>query len=170
MTTVAQRHGLSDVGLRKICVKLDVPVPPRGYWARLTAGQKLLKKSLPESDANPTFTRAIRVEEKNEELERRMAKARDVAVPEPATSTLIYNSPGHLSRMGREALQIDKALAKLKEEDGVISLLRDAWADVSVLTHTRARVVALLDRTAYAVKAAGGTFDLRLNQESKFVL
>jgi len=33
MVTASQRYGLSDNGLRKICKKLDVPTPPRGYWA-----------------------------------------------------------------------------------------------------------------------------------------
>ncbi len=33
MVQVVKQHGLSDNGLRKICRKLDVPTPPRGYWA-----------------------------------------------------------------------------------------------------------------------------------------
>lgn len=33
MVTASRRYGLSDNGLRKICKKLDVPTPPRGYWA-----------------------------------------------------------------------------------------------------------------------------------------
>ena len=32
---LAKRYGLSDVGLRKICVKHDIPTPPLGYWAKL---------------------------------------------------------------------------------------------------------------------------------------
>ena len=31
VTVVAPRYGLSDVGLVKICKKLGIPVPPRGY-------------------------------------------------------------------------------------------------------------------------------------------
>src|SRR5436309_9361696 len=37
--TVAQRYGVSDVALRKISVKLRVPLPGRGHWARILAGQ-----------------------------------------------------------------------------------------------------------------------------------
>ena len=39
VTVVAPRYGLSDVGLVKICKKLGIPVPPRGYWAKLKAGR-----------------------------------------------------------------------------------------------------------------------------------
>lgn len=40
MTELAKDLGLSDVALAKRCRKLGVPVPGRGYWARVAAGQK----------------------------------------------------------------------------------------------------------------------------------
>lgn len=39
MTKLADQFGLSDVGLKKKCRRLNIPVPPRGYWARKQAGQ-----------------------------------------------------------------------------------------------------------------------------------
>jgi hypothetical protein len=36
--TVARSYGISDVWLAKICRKLSVPLPGRGYWARKRAG------------------------------------------------------------------------------------------------------------------------------------
>lgn len=39
ISKVAKDYGLSDVGLAKACTRLRVPTPPRGYWARLEAGQ-----------------------------------------------------------------------------------------------------------------------------------
>jgi hypothetical protein len=47
VTVVAPRYGLSDVGLVKICKKLGVPVPPRGYWAKVKAGRPTRKVPLP---------------------------------------------------------------------------------------------------------------------------
>lgn len=43
---VARAYGFSDVFLARICRKLDVPVPPRGYWAPVRAGQKVKKPRL----------------------------------------------------------------------------------------------------------------------------
>jgi hypothetical protein len=37
---VAKRYGISGVALGKTCRKLVVPLPPRGYWARVRAGRK----------------------------------------------------------------------------------------------------------------------------------
>ncbi len=36
---VAKRYGLSDVGLAKVCRKLDIPRPGRGYWAIKAVGK-----------------------------------------------------------------------------------------------------------------------------------
>jgi hypothetical protein len=47
MRTLASRFGLSDVALRKACSKAEVPVPPRGYWAKIHAGRTALPSSLP---------------------------------------------------------------------------------------------------------------------------
>jgi hypothetical protein len=44
---VAEAWGLSDVGLKKVCVKADIPVPGRGYWARLKAGERVVRSKLP---------------------------------------------------------------------------------------------------------------------------
>ncbi len=38
---VAPQYGLSDVGLKKLCVRLQIPTPGRGYWAKLKAGKRI---------------------------------------------------------------------------------------------------------------------------------
>jgi hypothetical protein len=48
MWTLAKRYGISDVGLAKVCRKLTIPLPGRGYWARKQAGQKVSQDPLPE--------------------------------------------------------------------------------------------------------------------------
>ncbi len=43
---VAKRYRVSDVAIAKACALLDVPKPPRGYWAKKAAGQKLPDRPL----------------------------------------------------------------------------------------------------------------------------
>ena len=45
---VATRFGVSDVAVAKACRKHNIPLPGRGYWARLEAGQKLKRPPLPD--------------------------------------------------------------------------------------------------------------------------
>lgn len=47
MKDLAPHFDISDVALAKRCKKADIPVPPRGYWARKQAGQKLSQPALP---------------------------------------------------------------------------------------------------------------------------
>ena len=44
---VAANIGVSDVALAKTCRNANIPIPPRGYWARKAADQRVLKTALP---------------------------------------------------------------------------------------------------------------------------
>ena len=44
---LAEEFGLSDVGLAKACKKANIPRPPRGYWAKHTAGKSVTRQELP---------------------------------------------------------------------------------------------------------------------------
>lgn len=50
MQKLAEEFGLSDRGLAKICQRHRVPVPSRGYWAKLAAGQKVRQTRFHEVD------------------------------------------------------------------------------------------------------------------------
>jgi hypothetical protein len=51
MAELAKDVGLSDVALAKRCRKLGVPVPGRGYWARVAAGQEPRRPKLPKRES-----------------------------------------------------------------------------------------------------------------------
>jgi len=47
---LAKKYGLSDVGLAKICRRMQIPLPPRGYWAKEAHGHKVKRRSLQTLD------------------------------------------------------------------------------------------------------------------------
>ena len=51
---VARRLGLSGRGLGKLCARYDIPVPPRGWWAKKRHGQAVRRLPLPPSDDTAT--------------------------------------------------------------------------------------------------------------------
>jgi hypothetical protein len=51
MSNLAARLGLSDRGLAKACARANVPVPGRGYWAKLQNGAKVDRSPLPPAAA-----------------------------------------------------------------------------------------------------------------------
>jgi len=51
---LTELYGLSDAGLKKLCTRLEIKTPPRGYWAKLRAGKKVpLKPLLAEYSGSP---------------------------------------------------------------------------------------------------------------------
>ncbi|HKJ80966.1 MAG TPA: hypothetical protein VJ954_03000, partial [Ignavibacteriaceae bacterium] len=47
MSTLAKQYQISDNGLRKICKKLNIPMPYLGYWQKLQYGKEVWKEELP---------------------------------------------------------------------------------------------------------------------------
>ena len=47
---LAKDFGISDVALAKRCRRLGIPVPGRGYWARVDAGQRPYRPKLPSRE------------------------------------------------------------------------------------------------------------------------
>src|ERR1700728_814260 len=46
MQHLAKEYGISDRAMAKVCLRKQVPVPPRGYWAKKLAGGNVAKPSL----------------------------------------------------------------------------------------------------------------------------
>jgi hypothetical protein len=51
VTELAKDFGISDVALAKRCRAINIPLPPRGYWARIRSGQKVWQPPLPRLEA-----------------------------------------------------------------------------------------------------------------------
>lgn len=80
--TVATRYAISDAGLRKICRKLGVPVPPLGYWAKVAAGKKTRVITLPtEHRGAVTHERRIFKDENQAESDRRRTQLLVRSIP-----------------------------------------------------------------------------------------
>jgi hypothetical protein len=59
---VAEQYGVSDVTIVKVCKSLEVPVPPRGYWAKIRSGDIIPRPSL-----KPTKGKTVKVGPKTHE-------------------------------------------------------------------------------------------------------
>lgn len=51
MTKLGARFGISGNGLKKACLRANIPIPPQGYWNKLQAGHKVAKTQLPPASA-----------------------------------------------------------------------------------------------------------------------
>ena len=75
---VATRLGISDVGLAKACRRAHIPIPTRGYWAKLEAGKWIDSEPLPPAESS--FTGKVRIKgraarEQSRQMEVRSTRA-----------------------------------------------------------------------------------------------
>jgi hypothetical protein len=50
LSKLAKKYNLSDNGLRKVCKKLDIPLPKNGHWQKIQFNKKVIIEKLPVND------------------------------------------------------------------------------------------------------------------------
>lgn len=159
VTKLAKEYSLSDVGLRKICVALDVPLPPRGYWAKLAAGKTIPKPPLHKTSVPTTYERLMNVIEVDEVLEARVAKARESAPDSATPETPDYSPPLDPTAFSPQAKLVARAIKSTKLDEGAFSSLGVTWADISVSPDLKERAILLVDRFARELEVLGAKFE-----------
>jgi len=49
LTRLGKKYGLSDNGVRKVCIALNIPLPKAGHWAKIAAGHQISRTPLPKT-------------------------------------------------------------------------------------------------------------------------
>lgn len=57
---LAAEYGISDVGLAKVCRKLEIPLPGLGHWTKIACGHSIPRPPLPALESVPVLVRQIR--------------------------------------------------------------------------------------------------------------
>jgi hypothetical protein len=60
---LAKEWGLSGRGLAKVCRRLQIPLPPRGFWAKLQHGQRIRRPRLAELSSSEAEVIVVRMPE-----------------------------------------------------------------------------------------------------------
>lgn len=159
--TVAERFGMSDRGLAKLCERHAIPVPGRGYWRRKETGhpvrhlplpklhpthQELATVQLPE--AQVVVRPIVRVEAPPDPL--RVAAQRVFEAANPILVSDLPDRPHPLVRATRAGLR------KLKDgEPERLHATGDASLDLDVTAATRDRGLCIIEALCRAFKQRG---------------
>ena len=99
MSHLAGQLGISGNGLAKICVRLGVPYPPRGHWAKVAAGKAAKMVALPQAKPGTPLSVEIRptqspgVKRGEQVLEGLPAEVRKVVTSARVSSRLVQPHP-----------------------------------------------------------------------------
>lgn len=156
MTKLAKRFGMSDVGLRKICVKHAVPTPPAGYWAKLQHGKKVRKVPMPAAAAGISDRVVVSVYAVQELPEAVVAAQQAAEEKLPDSIVVPAEAPSrlhHVASATRQALKAAKAdheqFLKTEPGPGVVS--------AQVGKPSVQRVVLIVDTMARTLERLGHT-------------
>ena len=155
MTKVAKEYGISNVALAKICKKLNVPCPWRGYWQRKETGKSVKPLSLPpNSDPTKqvaTIHRTIRpeavVQMSEDALQRintEQTAEQKIEVPDRLTS------PHHLLKVHLEEWRSSKV-----DDYGAIWSGDIRQLNIRVSPKSLARALRIMDTLFKALEARG---------------
>lgn len=147
MTTVASRYGVSSSYLARVCTRLNVPKPSRGYWAQRDARKEASKPKLPPAQPGDDI----------EWCREGYARRAPFPPPRPPTGPLpSLHPPGRkparheLTFGARELFEQGKVT-----DDGYIQPTKHTLVDAFVTQATIGRALAFLTKLFLALEEHG---------------
>lgn len=142
ISSLAKSYGMSDVGLAKLCQRMEIPRPPRGYWRQLEVGKAPRKPTLSKLSPHGVATAEIRATPARPSLD----------VP-PATAIPV---PAELKDAHRFTERTLSALRKGKpDEIGILESTNKQWLDVRVSAQLMDRACLIMDTLIKALESLG---------------
>lgn len=160
MTKLGQRFGVSDVAIKKICVKLKVPRPPPGHWQRVAAGHNVARTPLSiAEDGDPTEH-----EIDSSQVSGRRTKV--VAAGHPLPEVVIPATLDYACPLVKKTARVPRT--KYQDDRGMYyGLARHGYLDVAVSRESLDRTLRLLEAINSGISAFG--LKLETNDESTLV-
>jgi len=79
LVKLSKKYGISDVRLGKVCRKLKIPHPGRGYWAKRSVGQTVEQVPMPEFIDAPVVKRLNRTSKRKNRSRGKKVRASEFA-------------------------------------------------------------------------------------------
>ncbi len=143
---LAKEYGLSDVGLAKICHRLEVPTPPRGYWQKLAKGLPVEREPLPA--LTPDSVDLWRVETDEAPTEKALPAPLDV-IPAIVVGNDLRSAHAVTSELGK------LITGPRRPDDPVHAVRGRSQATIRVSPEMKRRALLALDALFHAAEARG---------------
>lgn len=156
LLTLSKKYVISDVGLRKICIKMEIPLPKNGHWQKIQFGKKVDQSPLPAAySGKQEIYLAFRTEGaeeftdtqsvlKTKQIEVESDLKNKLAVPDKLTN------PDKLIIAARESLNRKDSYM----DRGMVYCIRGEL-DIKVSKSNISRALRLLDSLIKALRARG---------------
>jgi hypothetical protein len=155
MSEAAKQYGLSDVGLAKICRRLNIPIPGRGYWAKKEAGRAPSRPPLPALGKNEQSEVVVTRHELPAPEPTQLSESERLIAFEMAPENRITVDPTQ-SIQHLLVARTEKSLrAAKRDETGLVRPRAKSCLDVQVAPASFDWAARILDALAQALEARG---------------
>lgn len=137
--SLAKEYGFSDVGFSKICRRHNIPLPPRGYWAKISAGLQVAKPALPNPHREgPVYIPPRKSITDEESLEKKKIIAQEKSELERIG---VISVPAHITsphKVTQNTQQhFEKIIKKIEQAQKYNSLPRDYYSVINSIYRGR---------------------------------
>jgi hypothetical protein len=142
LSKLCKEFNLSDNGLRKICIKHDIPLPNSGYWSKLRFGKKVSKIKLPEKDDTSIIIEIKPFENKSSE------SFRDFLAEFPDLIFIVpdeLNDPDKITKALKQDLSKKKPSSNGQRENVISATYNLEVPDVVISKDNLSRALLIID-------------------------
>lgn len=155
LSKLAPKLGLSDVGLRKMCKRHNIPLPPQGYWARSPERRSPKRTPLPQPDKDWDLEFVIPLQETPEgrsDLDAKFGpQIAAESLPENQIAVVENQEPRHpMSKAVAKSLEKARA-----DQYGAVTCAIPTAFRVRVPCESIERALGIIDALATALDARG---------------
>jgi hypothetical protein len=167
MTAIAKKYLISDVGLRKICISMNIPLPRAGHWEKIKAGKQITVAPLPEKfEAKDEIILKFRTENDPAPSQRDPVRA---LAKELSNQNIPFKVPDTLTSKDSRIIKAQKALTEKNHylDRGLVSSGRGNLS-INVSPQNVNRALCFMQGLISALEQRG--HQLKVNSEETVVV
>ena len=170
LVKVAAKYGISAVALGKVCRKLQIPLPGRGYWTKKEFGKSVEKTALPAANNLPIVRRMKEILATTHKHEATISP--EETDPELLRIAAIRNKPVLVSEktpLHKLVLQTRSLLRQAHEDSRGILVLprRDPTLNIRVSRRMLDRALRLMNALVLAIESEGFSLQVESKDSEK---
>ena len=150
LSKLAEEYEVSGNGLKKVCIKMNIPIPYNGYWRKLETKKDVFKPPLPLLKPSEAENYEMKIEEKeeNELLERYKSL---IEQEENIVNKIIvknrYARDHPLVAKTRQLLRLES-----KDSDGMLRIIMKDALNIAVTPEKLARALRIMNALIYKLE------------------
>ncbi|MFL5762691.1 MAG: hypothetical protein ACJ77K_02040 [Bacteroidia bacterium] len=162
MTTLAKKYLISDSGLRKICVRHDIPLPKAGHWEKLKAGKEVEIAELPTNYKGTTEVSLQLRKEGEESLKGKQSPEKVLKEEIESDSSLNIVVPDILTKPHKLIVETKNAHVnnESRHSKNFTGYLRSPLS-ISATKHNYNRALRIMDTFIKAMEQRGHVFQFK---------